>query len=112
MNGGVFGFGQNLAGLSFDFDIARFDVACFACLADARAQRRRSPRQIHRGNLWRLRGAALTRIEHDLDETGAIAQIDKNQSTVIPPGIDPAHEHDVFPNMLFSQLTTAMSSLL
>jgi hypothetical protein len=57
-----------------------------------------------------MHGLVNLRIEYDLGDALAIAQIDKNDPAVIPPAQNPAHQHHFFANICGAQLTTAVGS--
>ena len=42
----------------------------------------------------------ILRIEHDLNQTGRVAQIDEDHSSVIPPAIHPAGKHHLDPGVV------------
>jgi hypothetical protein len=47
-------------------------------------------------------------VEHDLDETGHVAQIDEDDSPVIPASVDPAAQRDRGSDIFGSKVTTAV----
>ncbi len=50
------------------------------------------------------------RVEGQLADAGAVAQIDENQAAVITTPVDPAHQADLLADVLFTQITTIMGS--
>ena len=43
-----------------------------------------------------MRGGVLLFVEYNLRQTGAVAQVDKNQIAQVSAFMDPAHQDDVF----------------
>jgi hypothetical protein len=50
------------------------------------------------------------RIEHDLDNAGAISQIDENNTAMIPSSMSPPHQHDFLLRIIGSQIAAIMGS--
>ena len=48
--------------------------------------------------LGQVKNIVMVRIEHHLDQPGVIPQIDKDNSTVISSGVNPAGDFDLLSN--------------
>ena len=49
-------------------------------------------------------------LEDDLSDPVAVAKVDEEQAAEVAPGVDPAVEHDVLPDVLGRQVAARMSS--
>ncbi len=58
----------------------------------------------------RLQLGPSVRFENNLCDSIAIAEIDEEQAAEVAPGVNPAVDHDVLPDMLGGQVATRMSS--
>jgi hypothetical protein len=48
------------------------------------------------------------RVEDDLGNAVSVPEVDENDPAMVPPSLNPAHQHDFRADIIFSQLTAVM----
>ena len=56
-------------------------------------------------------GAGLG-LEDDLGDSVTVAKVDEQQAAEVAPGVDPAVEHDILPDVLGGQVTASLSAFV
>jgi hypothetical protein len=50
-------------------------------------------------------------VQHDLRDAGAVAQVKEDEIAVVAPAINPAHQNNVLPILLHTELAAPVSAL-
>ena len=101
---------QDLEILDQDFDLAGHHIGVFRALGAPpypafRAQHEFAANALGRGETLRRIG-----VDHDLDDPGAITQVDKDYATVVAPIVDPTADGDFAVEFGFGNLSAVMTT--